>query len=299
MPDIKTIIDNDEVIPPGSDEDIKRRLERFIAGPPRNSRVFKITPAIAAWILDTYNRYNRSMKPRAIARFARHMGDSNWAITGDCLKFSDKALLRDGQNRLRACVRSGKPFSTHIVFGVSDNVFDLMDQGQTRSGTDVLTIAGYTNATVLSGAARHVRNLLSTSPGQRDSIDPDEALKLVREEYPTLPDYITGARAIRLVTGQPMTLVTGLLYVFALKNRAKQEDFATGWASGKHVGRHAAIGHMEKAIAQLRNAAMGRVHDQVRCVFIIIAWNLFVRGAKGSAKQFQWNPGDAFPEILG
>ena len=93
--------------------------------------------------------------------------------------------------------------------------------------------------------------------------------------------------------------MTGLLYVFALKNRAKQEDFATGWASGKARRASRSDRPQEKAIAQLRNAAMGRVHDQVRCVFIIIMPGICsVRGAKGSAKQFQWNPGDAFPEDL-
>jgi hypothetical protein len=42
---------------------------------------------------------------------------------------------------------------------------------------------------------------------------------------------------------------------------------------------------------------MGRVHDTVRCALIIIAWNIFLDGRKGSMTRMAWRPGDAFPEI--
>jgi len=295
---IQAIIDNDEAIPTGlTDDETKARILKYIATPPRNSRVMRITPPIAAWILDTYNHNNRSLKPVAISKFARHMSAHTWALTGDCLKFSVNALLRDGQNRLRACVRSGVPFTTHVVFGVNDNVFDRMDQGKQRSSGDVLTIAGFTNANVLAGAARWVNNLTSGNPVTRAGIEPDEALRLLRDEYPTLPDHVPAARAIYQTTRQPMTLVVALLYLFDGRNAAKAEEFATAWAGGKHAGKYGAIGRMESKIAQIRADAMGRVHDHVRCALIIMAWNLFLAGKGGTAKAMVWAPGDDFPGI--
>jgi hypothetical protein len=296
---IRTITDNDEVVPQGSDEEIKRRIDRYVTAPPRNSRVFRITPTLAAWIFDKYNTVNRPLKPNAIARFCEDMADEEWQVTGDCLKFSDAGRLRDGQNRLRACVRAGKAFTTHIVFGVADAAFDRMDRGKPRSGLDVLAIAGYSNAGVLAGAVRHVRNLLSDTPAQRDGMEPHEALRLMREVYPALPDFVASARAVRAATGQPMSPVTAMLYVFAQKNRGKAEDFALGWASGKHVGRYGSIGTMEKAFSKLRAEAMGRVHETARFAYIITAWNLYLNGNKGRLSQFRWEQGDQLPEIAG
>ena len=197
---------------PEATEDIKRRLERFIAGPPRNSRVFKITPAIAAWILDTYNRYNRSMKPRAIARFARHMGDSNWAITGELpqvLRQSTSARRTESLARLRAigktvldpyrfrrigqCVRPDGPRPDALGHGRSDH------RGLHQRHRPVRRRPACPQPAVHQPEASATASI-RTKPSNW----------CVRN-IPTLPDYITGARAIRLVTGQPMTLVTGLL----------------------------------------------------------------------------------------
>ena len=93
-------------------------------------------------------------KPKAIARYADDMAAQRWSLTGDTIKFSNEKRLRDGQNRLAACVRAGAAFSTYIVFGIDDAAFDRMDQGRNRSGSDVLAIAGYSNTAALSGAVR-------------------------------------------------------------------------------------------------------------------------------------------------
>lgn len=291
-------VNNDESFT-GSDDDIKARIVRLIANPPRNSRVFRITPGVATWILDKYNNGNRPPKPHHIARYADDMEAEEWEITGDNLKFSDAGKLRDGQNRLRACVRSDAPFTTHIVFGIADASFDRMDRGRNRDGLDILAIAGFQNSGVLAGAVKHVHNLLSSNPASRDGVEPREALRLVREEYPTLPDFIPAAREIRQVTGQPMSAVTALLYVFAQKNPAKAEEFAKAWGSGKHVGRYAALAVLQKAVTQRASVTHGRLHETERFAFIITAWNLCVAGNKGRVSQFVWKPGDPLPEIAG
>jgi hypothetical protein len=195
-------------------------------------------------------------------------------------------------------VRSGKSFSTHVVFGVPDSAFDRMDRGKPRSGGDVLAIAGFSNAGVLSGAVRHVRNLTSDTPTQREGMEPHEALSLIREHYPDLPSFVQIARAIKKATGQPIAPVVALLYIFAQKNRTKADDFAAGWASGQHVGRFQAIGTMEIAFAKLRAEAMGRVHETARFAYIITAWNLYLHGNKGRLSQFKWKQGDKLPEIM-
>ena len=300
MNTIREAVNNDEVVPAAlTDAEIQARIVKYISNPPRNSRVILITPDVAAWILEKYNNGNRPPKPHNIARYADDMEDAEWQVTGDNLKFSDAGRLRDGQNRLRACVRSGAAFTTHVVFGIADASFDRMDRGKNRDGLDVLAIAGYQNSGILAGAVKHVHNLLSSNPASREGVQPHEALRLVRDEYPTLPDFIPAAREIRSVTGQPMAAVTALLYVFAQKNPAKAEAFAEAWGSGKHVGRYAVLAVLQKAITQRASVTHGRLHETERFAFIITAWNLHLDGHKGRVSQFVWSPGDRLPEIAG
>src|SRR5260370_32986795 len=115
------------------------RIRSYVKHAPEHSRVFTITPPIAEGLLLDYNSGNRPKKPKAIARYAEDMAAQRWSVTGDTIKFSKR--LRDGQNRLAACVRSGVPFRTYIVFGIDDDAFDRMDQGRNRSGSDILAIA--------------------------------------------------------------------------------------------------------------------------------------------------------------
>jgi hypothetical protein len=141
---------------PVDEQKTLERIRRCIDNPPENSKVFTITPMVAQALLRDYDFENRPKKPKAIARYADDMAARRWSLTGDPIKFSkEKKHLRDGQNRLKACVRAGAPFTTYIVFGVDDAAFDRMDQGRNRSGSDVLTIVGYTNTAALTPLIHH------------------------------------------------------------------------------------------------------------------------------------------------
>jgi hypothetical protein len=208
------------------------RIRRYIDSPPETSKVFTITPAIAAALLREYNFENRPKKPKAIARYADDMAARRWSLTGDTIKFSTEKRLRDGQNRLMACVRAAAPFCTYVVFGIDDAAFDRMDQGRNRSGSDVLAIAGYTNTAALSGAVRWAHLIETGRAKNRDTYPAPEVLRLLQERYGTLPDYLRQARSIYATTGQPLSLVTALLYLFHRANPAKASDFANAWESG-------------------------------------------------------------------
>ena len=78
--------------------------------PPENSRVITIVPAMADWLITTFNvegaQGNRKeKKPKRIERYSDSMKDGTWLLTGEPLIFGKQKLL-DGQNRLMGCVRS-------------------------------------------------------------------------------------------------------------------------------------------------------------------------------------------------
>jgi hypothetical protein len=282
-----------------SPEATLKRIQAYIKNPPETSRIFVITPETAQEILVGYNRGNRPKKPGHIDRYADHMTAGTWGLTGDTLKFSDANILRDGQNRLMACVRAGVPFMTHVVFGIADELFAIMDQGKNRDGSDVLATAGYQNTSTLAGAVRWA-TLLRTDPKSRVTIPPPEVLDLLRNQFEIrlMEECVQFGNQTYDRHRYPRGLAAGALYVFAEANRRAMMEFATGWTAGMIGGQFLPIGNMHKRLAELHQASNGRVHDVVRAAYLVIAWNLFVQGLRGSKKSFEWVPTDEFPEIL-
>jgi hypothetical protein len=250
-------------------------------------------------LLRDYNFDNRPKKPKAIARYAEDMAAQQWSVTGDTIKFSKaKQRLRDGQNRLMACVRAGAPFRTYIVFGVDDAAFDRMDQGRNRSASDVLTIAGYSYTAALSGAVRWAHLIETGRAKHRDTYPAPEVLRLLQERYGVLPEYLQQARGIYATTAQPLSMVTALLYLFHRANPAKAPDFANAWETGNQAREFQPIVLMQKKIWGLQQLTSGRVHDVVRAALVIKAWNLFVAGFKGRRPpNIVWEMSEPFPKI--
>jgi hypothetical protein len=272
------------------------RIERYIVNPPENSRIFTITPAIAEHLLEVYNLGNRPKKPGPIAKYAEQMAAGRWVVTGDTLKFSDQKKLRDGQNRLRACIRAGKPFQTHITFGIPDDAFAVMDQGKNRDPGDLLAIAGYKNTRNLATAVRWAYLIEEDRVKQRDTLEPPQVLKLMQERYAgtSLEERVNDGFRIYKVTGQPTGLIAGLLYNFDESDQKKAQEFAEGWESGFQKGRLGAIRRVQNHLDSVKKQSNARVNDVVRCALFIEAWNHF---KSGKPLNLKWELSQPFPRI--
>jgi len=275
------------------------RIENYIANPPENSRIFTVTPEIAERILDKYNTANRSRKQQNIAKFAAHMEVGTWMLTGDTIKFSDRGFLRDGQNRLMACIRAGVSFRSHFVFGIPDGAFMYIDRNAVRDPGDVLAIAGFSNSKRLSAAVRWAYLIDNGRAKQRDTLEPSHVLHLLRTKYGAVERFLPQAAAIYQRGGHPIGLVAACLYLFTLKNEKLATEFATGWASNAQQLRFKPIRLMVERIERLKTVSSGRVHDVVRAALLVIAWNWFVARKAGNLKAMDWSIDDEFPAIEG
>jgi len=83
---------------------------------------------------------NRKLSDRIVAKYAQDMTNGCWEINGESIKFSGDVGdgLVDGQHRLAACVLSGKPFTSLVVWGITD--FKEIDIGKSRSIADAIQI---------------------------------------------------------------------------------------------------------------------------------------------------------------
>jgi hypothetical protein len=272
-------------------------IRRYIQSPPENSRVFTVTTDMATTLLREYNHNNRPHKPQSITKYAANMSAGTWALTGDTLKFSDAGLLRDGQNRLMACVRSRAAFRTHVVFGIEDKAFDVFDRGRNRDGSDVLSIAGFSYTNALAAAVRWVYLIDSGRAHTRESLEPTTTLSLLQDKYPDLPDFVHRGRSVYEICGQPVSMVTAALYLFHKTNPKLADEFSTAWESGKWGGKFHPINLMQQETKRLQTASPGRVHEVVRMSLMIKAWNLCVARKRGRKGDLLWDRSEPFPEI--
>lgn len=100
-----------------------------------------ITPEISEQMLG-HNTHNRKMKRVA---YSSDMANDKWSLNGSTIVFADDGTLLDGQNRLAACIKAGKPFVTIVVRGVPVSAQESMDIGVSRSLADALKLRGYHN----------------------------------------------------------------------------------------------------------------------------------------------------------
>ena len=117
-------------------------------------KVVTVTPQEAALWLNTKNSNNRPISENAVAKYSQEMKERRWKLNGQSIGFNKAGQLTNGQHRLLACVRSNTPFETVVVYGVENDVFDTIDDCNSRSLADVLHIKGETGSGLLSCGIR-------------------------------------------------------------------------------------------------------------------------------------------------
>jgi hypothetical protein len=103
-----------------------------------------ITPARASELLQS-NVKNRTPKNPVVSKYARDMANGKWKNdTFELIKISRSGVILDGQHRLMAVVKANIPIYFHVVEGVDDSVFDVLDTGSNRNASDVFKINNIT-----------------------------------------------------------------------------------------------------------------------------------------------------------
>jgi hypothetical protein len=207
-------------------------------------------------------------------------------LTGDRIKFGNNDELLDGQNRLSACVKSGKPFRTHVVFGIDPALFGRMDIGKPRNAADVLHIAEFKYASTLAAAIRWA-HLLDNDPYNRETLQPDFVLELARGKYADIEPFLKYGRDINRHFSHPAGQIAALIYHFAKHDNNKANDFVRAWQRGDRNGKYQIIDTMQALLHSQRANNNGRIHELAHAGIIIKAWNVFRAGQKGSLAQLQ------------
>ena len=100
-----------------------------------------VTPELAEVYLGRMAA-NRTLNEAHADRLAVDMKNGDWRQTYDPIRFNQRGELSDGQHRLSAVVRSGKPQEFYIAGGLDAKAMAVTDTGRSRTFADVQAIAG-------------------------------------------------------------------------------------------------------------------------------------------------------------
>ena len=302
----------------GPDAALIARLEEELKNPEERGYVWTLTPGFCRHTLLEHHERNRSSSGPKIKRYAADMGRDDWALNGETIAFTKGGQLADGQNRFMACIRSGRPFTTFVCFGIADECFATMDRGKPRTAGDVLHLEGVANSELVASAMRWAELIITNSVKRRTSYEPREILQLWRDKvngHSGVEDFIDEARQIHKITGQPRAVVMAMLYLFDKVDPDFQPDFAAAWAnSSRDPQRWSAIKAMEDMFAEVKahragsrvrdkrlitGTITGRIHDVVRAAVIINCYLKSKRGERGLRGSLVWRLEEPFPQIPG
>lgn len=203
-------------------------LISLIKNPPQNSRICEFTPELAEYILTNLNVNNRPRKAKKIIDYKKDMQADNWSLTGETIKFGTDGHLKDGQNRLAACVQAQVPFTTHAIFGIDPNTFHHMDTGKNRGANDVLSIMGVKNATKIALTIKFLLSYFRGKTNTAGSISNQEVKDayLKRFDKELLQEAVSWGQKVYNQTRFPLGQIAATYYI-AVENgyRDKCEEF--------------------------------------------------------------------------
>ena len=112
----------------------------------QGAAVFVIQPKAAQFMLDNHNTGNRNIRSNHVMALASAMTSKRFLLNGDTVVISDIDRVINGQHRLTACVNSGIPITTWVVWGVPDPHYQTIDQVVMRKASDHIKSMGCTSS---------------------------------------------------------------------------------------------------------------------------------------------------------
>ena len=103
--------------------------------------VMNITPKKAKEFLNL-NVNNRNLRPDRINVYSAEMAAGNWKSNGIPIIIGNDGELKDGQHRLKACVKSNKTLKNVVVIRLPQTQTNCYDIGAPRTAKDIARFMG-------------------------------------------------------------------------------------------------------------------------------------------------------------
>lgn len=265
-------------------------------------KVQTITPAEAVLWLDTKNSRNRPVSESTVQRYTQEIKSGNWKLNGQSIVFGKDGQLINGQHRLKAVVAANKSIESLVVYGVENDTFNTIDDGNKRSLADVLAIKGETNFGLLSAGVRFLWVYATGQIQTRDLRRGRIATKaLLEQTLDRNPGVRTSTKFYSLLKARPggvllpAGMAIGLHYLFSLVDEKKADEFFNSFQSGFDLGEGHPIAVLRNRLISAQRDRATRVTNSGMYFFTVTAWNAFAQDTP--LKRLTFVPDSQPPEI--
>lgn len=247
------------------------------------SKVMSIGPKEAVLWLDTKNAHNRPISQSTVERYTQEMKAGRWKNNGQTICFGKSSNLLNGQHRLKAIVASGKSIECLVVWGVDDDAFDTIDDGNKRSLADVFAVKQETNPALLSAGVRFLwvystgqietrdlrRGQVATKPLLEKTLDRHPGLRQSTKFYSILKQRPGGLLI-------PAGTAIGLHYLFSLVDEKKADEFFNVLQSGIGLTEGHPILILRARLIAGQKESSSRLTNSAIYFYTVTTWNAFV-----------------------
>lgn len=271
------------------------------SAPDKRDGWYSVGPLDAATFLDR-NMKNRPLNESRSEVLAVLMKTGRFIPNGEPIILDMDGNVLDGQHRLRACQISGKPFSTYVVHvNASVGVFDSLDCGNSRTGSDRLSMDGVPDsslqASIIGMVVKHERGILPTGRGAATCRITPQDIRLRRLKEPSVFDRVasdTRRQSAGLSRLVPHSFAGFVHYYGRKKDQAASLQFLSGIADGAALPASCpALLFRNRMIQQSQGKE--RLRQKEVLALLIVAWNLYVTGR--TVKVLKWISSSEFPRI--
>lgn len=227
---------------------------------------------------------------------------ATFVYNGESIKIDEDGNLLDGQHRLTSIVQSGHEQQMLVARNVPRSSMRTIDRGHGRTVADWLKIRGYTNYTILGGAARML-HAFEQGALQRISgtgkFHPSDADSILTR-HTALPKSVSfamlhreGMKRVYRSDGN----VAFLHYIFSCVDPDRADSFIEDMAMGTNLGPNSAILHLRDRLQDDLVDTRKKLTPVSRLAFILKAWRQFYTGRE--TKRLKYNAGESFPNVEG
>lgn len=246
------------------------------------------------------NTCNRRLSNDRVVEIMGWIRKGQWRLTTDAIGFSSDGNLINGQHRLHAIVKTGKPVDLLVATGLEPDAFNVIDTVKVRSAADVLGVNDYASPAIKSAIIRFVmtwqkqKYAALTVSGYRPTNQ--EVLDFADRNR----DKINAACTVAQQTtskfrGLSARYIGGLYWVFADLDKDSAETFFKYFQDGVGLTPNDPILVLrQKLIGNL--AAYTKAPIPALLAWTIIAWNHTRSGKK--IKIIRWTENDEFPKPI-
>lgn len=231
---------------------------------------FLMTPQKAQQLLNC-NTKNRKSSDLAVSLYKRDMSASNFMLNGTTVCMSDTGVLLDGQQRLMACVQSGKPFWTILVENLPEEAILTIDSGKKRTYGDRLKINGYENYNSLAATIKMVA--LIAVRNAKDTGYTTSELDEILNKHPNIVESVTKCRK---TYHKADNLFSAMHYVGMATGYEDQiNEFIRTWRDGQINYENDPVVYIRNKLDHDSRQKNGKMTTVTRMKLIMLSWHKF------------------------